>query len=267
MRLAKPDAPVKENRVEGGVRTLGDTARGGMGKLVRLADDETLEGEARIKRRGLQRMCGHSRRLGRAPDFLWRRLDAFLDLDREAPDMAKLRLEIAQQMQPVIALDPIRDKARRRAEDHAILIDFRKADRADPLLHRLAPELALGRFDNLLPDGVEPVGFGARGFSLIAHDLPVHHQPSPRTASRSSPRHSALTPGQPMHLPAIDLTAMPLVVEITLETFSDINAADRMPFRIRSLDRKSTRLNSSHVAISYAVFCLKKKTKNKLLTY
>src|SRR5690625_6861009 len=27
-----------------------------------------------------------------------------------------------------------------------------------------------------------------------------------------------------------------------------------------SQDRKSTRLNSSHVAISYAVFCLKKKT-------
>src|SRR5690625_6846568 len=28
------------------------------------------------------------------------------------------------------------------------------------------------------------------------------------------------------------------------------------------LDRKSTRLNSSHVAISYAVFCLKKKNKS-----
>src|SRR5436309_8601282 len=28
-------------------------------------------------------------------------------------------------------------------------------------------------------------------------------------------------------------------------------------------DRKSTRLNSSHVKISYAVFCLKKKKKNK----
>src|SRR5690349_23263473 len=28
-------------------------------------------------------------------------------------------------------------------------------------------------------------------------------------------------------------------------------------------DRKSTRLNSSHVEISYAVFCLKKKTKAK----
>src|SRR5690554_7512841 len=31
-------------------------------------------------------------------------------------------------------------------------------------------------------------------------------------------------------------------------------------------DRKSTRLNSSHVRISYAVFCLKKKT-NKLYTH
>src|SRR5690554_7187241 len=30
------------------------------------------------------------------------------------------------------------------------------------------------------------------------------------------------------------------------------------------LDRKSTRLNSSHVRISYAVFCLKKKNYNKL---
>src|SRR5690554_3706590 len=34
----------------------------------------------------------------------------------------------------------------------------------------------------------------------------------------------------------------------------------------RSSDRKSTRLNSSHVRISYAVFCLKKK-KKKLITY
>src|SRR5690349_24191156 len=33
------------------------------------------------------------------------------------------------------------------------------------------------------------------------------------------------------------------------------------PFR-HAIDRKSTRLNSSHVEISYAVFCLKKKKKN-----
>src|SRR5690625_6218754 len=34
----------------------------------------------------------------------------------------------------------------------------------------------------------------------------------------------------------------------------------------RPPDRKSTRLNSSHVAISYAVFCLKKKKENKCLS-
>src|SRR6266481_7286376 len=32
---------------------------------------------------------------------------------------------------------------------------------------------------------------------------------------------------------------------------------------LRRADRKSTRLNSSHSSISYAVFCLKKKKKNK----
>src|SRR5690242_20947899 len=31
----------------------------------------------------------------------------------------------------------------------------------------------------------------------------------------------------------------------------------------RAQDRKSTRLNSSHMSISYAVFCLKKKKKKK----
>src|SRR5437899_6054074 len=31
-----------------------------------------------------------------------------------------------------------------------------------------------------------------------------------------------------------------------------------------SLDRKSTRLNSSHLGISYAVFCLKKKNKQQI---
>src|SRR5438309_8348701 len=38
-------------------------------------------------------------------------------------------------------------------------------------------------------------------------------------------------------------------------------AARRDPLR-RLLDRKSTRLNSSHSSISYAVFCLKKKKTN-----
>src|SRR5690625_6891886 len=52
----------------------------------------------------------------------------------------------------------------------------------------------------------------------------------------------------------------------------------RIPFLVLSLvvatnafvaayrDRKSTRLNSSHVAISYAVFCLKKKKRCSMTT-
>src|SRR5690349_22883566 len=41
----------------------------------------------------------------------------------------------------------------------------------------------------------------------------------------------------------------------------------RMGVRVRSRDRKSTRLNSSHVEISYAVFCLKKKKNKQLKQY
>src|SRR5438477_10298031 len=55
--------------------------------------------------------------------------------------------------------------------------------------------------------------------------------------------------------------------------FSNLSAQDRFSnhlhrFRghklngpVQLIDRKSTRLNSSHMSISYAVFCLKKKKK------
>src|SRR3712207_9565990 len=51
------------------------------------------------------------------------------------------------------------------------------------------------------------------------------------------------------------------------ERVDDLQALDRagllLALRRLDLDRKSTRLNSSHANISYAVFCLKKKKKNK----
>src|SRR5688572_32179165 len=49
-----------------------------------------------------------------------------------------------------------------------------------------------------------------------------------------------------------------LVVVVGLLAMLVPNFADFL-----SLDRKSTRLNSSHSQISYAVFCLKKKKKKK----
>src|SRR5690554_7009623 len=40
-----------------------------------------------------------------------------------------------------------------------------------------------------------------------------------------------------------------------------VHFIDEVTFNAEHTDRKSTRLNSSHVRISYAVFCLKKKKK------
>src|SRR5436189_4440416 len=58
--------------------------------------------------------------------------------------------------------------------------------------------------------------------------------------------------------------------ELHVHQAHDIEAmrhGHRLPAQLR-LDRKSTRLNSSHRCISYAVFCLKKKKKtNRKHTY
>src|SRR5207249_10000882 len=56
---------------------------------------------------------------------------------------------------------------------------------------------------------------------------------------------------------SIGINGVPLtIVGVLPATFSGLSG--RADFWI---DRKSTRLNSSHVSISYAVFCLKKKKK------
>src|SRR5258708_31640486 len=53
-----------------------------------------------------------------------------------------------------------------------------------------------------------------------------------------------------------------------IETLQQLNLAGNTHLNLsNTADRKSTRLNSSHQIISYAVFCLKKKKKYKDLTY
>src|SRR5207253_5457042 len=61
----------------------------------------------------------------------------------------------------------------------------------------------------------------------------------------------------PLHALAV-LTLVALAVGGSAEVFRLF-----LPPREPLVDRKSTRLNSSHVAISYAVFCLKKKNKKQ----
>src|SRR5690554_6962400 len=62
------------------------------------------------------------------------------------------------------------------------------------------------------------------------------------------------------HLPMV---WMRLVAERRKPSLSASSIATRDTSGRSSPDRKSTRLNSSHVRISYAVFCLKKKKKKK----
>ena len=63
-----------------------------------------------------------------------------------------------------------------------------------------------------------------------------------------------------------------LLVEGLIEGFGEarLNGLGEVDFRRAresSGDRKSTRLNSSHVVISYAVFCLKKKNNTVSTLY
>src|SRR3712207_8346532 len=58
------------------------------------------------------------------------------------------------------------------------------------------------------------------------------------------------------------------VVDLTRTEFDLLAALASRPGRVlQREDRKSTRLNSSHANISYAVFCLKKKNKSHPLTW
>src|SRR2546426_1523442 len=62
----------------------------------------------------------------------------------------------------------------------------------------------------------------------------------------------------------VDNTIVPIVAynNVALDCAVRIGAGSHVcDYGNNSVDRKSTRLNSSHLVISYAVFCLKKKKK------
>src|SRR5688500_19261465 len=102
----------------------------------------------------------------------------------------------------------------------------------------------------------------------------VYFIKSNRTPPRSTPfPYTTLFRSQPRAEQAQDRAGQE--VEVTVEDKAvDVHgrrAEEREPQGgerdAEQLDRKSTRLNSSHLVISYAVFCLKKKRKNKMRVY
>src|SRR3712207_6940756 len=75
------------------------------------------------------------------------------------------------------------------------------------------------------------------------------------TLFRSAPNPKAL-------FPRYFLRGLEPILVLGLQFWDDVDlrvAPSQQPL-VHHLDRKSTRLNSSHANISYAVFCLKKKT-------
>src|SRR5439155_11585420 len=52
-------------------------------------------------------------------------------------------------------------------------------------------------------------------------------------------------------------------IKVPIASAAEVSKEEEEEKYFYLIDRKSTRLNSSHVAISYAVFCLKKKKHNK----
>src|SRR5688500_19785710 len=74
------------------------------------------------------------------------------------------------------------------------------------------------------------------------------------TSSQQSPTHIFTTPGIYTVQLTISFNGGCVQTVSNFSTFHILGAE-------AGLDRKSTRLNSSHLVISYAVFCLKKKTR------
>src|SRR5690349_23482322 len=62
---------------------------------------------------------------------------------------------------------------------------------------------------------------------------------------------------------AMGILAIGMLAIMALFPIGAVNMARAINQNRAAEDRKSTRLNSSHVEISYAVFCLKKKKKQK----
>src|SRR5690625_6221862 len=91
-----------------------------------------------------------------------------------------------------------------------------------------------GRYSAAMPSPARPGG---------PHD--EHPSPGPRSRDEPDPR-PQLRPA------AAVLLMLEALLLAAVATYSFLGVASGM------LDRKSTRLNSSHVAMSYAVFCLQK---------
>src|SRR5207302_8885761 len=108
------------------------------------------------------------------------------------------------------------------------------------------------------------------------HLTPFYFHLTPSTGISTLSLHDALPISFPLGLAVAAIVCFPTLIShaagpppAALKTFLEREGFGGSPLQRRfgnhlfatTIDRKSTRLNSSHVKTSYAVFCLKKKNK------
>src|SRR2546426_3774178 len=99
---------------------------------------------------------------------------------------------------------------------------------------------------------------------LVDTENPPESKPE---AAAPAPAHSHLRVRSDLHeeYSSDEIAKMTELYEGTLSNIEEGEIVKSKVLRVTDtaviLDRKSTRLNSSHLVISYAVFCLKKKKK------
>src|SRR5690606_22017763 len=133
------------------------------------------------------------------------------------------------------------------------------------------PDMALFKFVSAIREGrpIDVYGHGdmARDFTYVADLVEAVARLAPLVPSEAgrirgddvADTLSAVAPYRTVNIAngaPIKLMDFVSVVERSLDRKAELNL---MPIQPGEIDRKSTRLNSSHVKISYAVFCLKKK--------
>src|SRR5690606_14760385 len=115
--------------------------------------------------------------------------------------------------------------------------------------------------------------FSSTGSPILLHGpiATALRQPGAPRAAADGSHHNGVLPMRILscgaQIAALVLAASTALAQTPAQTLTvytyDSFTAEWGPGPVVEKDRKSTRLNSSHVKISYAVFCLKKKKRSK----
>ncbi len=158
--LAQADTAIEEQRVEGDRAAFGNPARGGMGQLVGLADDEAVEGEARIERRTRQflafplhgRADRHGHIVGGHVDRLRPRRDIRGGRHGELQPGHRLeRRHVTLDPVAVVPLHPVADEIGRYDERRDAIFQPVQLQRFNPIAIVILPDLRQQPFPHLSP--------------------------------------------------------------------------------------------------------------------